>query len=51
MFPVAFKGQLEENLSKGFVIKRSIFRKCLGACIQWKNGTLKANASTASTAS
>ncbi len=29
MFPVAFKGQLEENLEKGFVIKRSIFRKCL----------------------
>ena len=29
MFPVAFKGQLEESLSKGFVIKRSIFRKCL----------------------
>ena len=29
MFPVAFKGQLEEVLAKGFVIKRSIFRKCL----------------------
>jgi MraZ protein len=29
MFPVAFKGQLEEVLPKGFVIKRSIFRKCL----------------------
>jgi len=29
MFPVAFKGQLEKVLSKGFVIKRSIFRKCL----------------------
>lgn len=29
MFPVAFKGQLEEDLSKGFAIKRSIFRKCL----------------------
>jgi MraZ protein len=29
MFPVAFKGQLEEFLQKGFVIKRSIFRKCL----------------------
>lgn len=29
MFPAAFKGQLEKALSKGFVIKRSIFRKCL----------------------
>ncbi len=29
MFPVAFKGQLEKNLPDGFVIKRSIFRKCL----------------------
>jgi MraZ protein len=29
MFPAAFKGQLEKSLSKGFVIKRSIFRKCL----------------------
>ena len=29
MFPVAFKGQLEKSLEKGFVIKRSIFRKCL----------------------
>lgn len=29
MFPAAFKGQLEAVLSKGFVIKRSIFRKCL----------------------
>jgi len=29
MFPVAYKGQLEESLEKGFVIKRSIFRKCL----------------------
>ncbi len=29
MFPVAFKGQLDESLAKGFVIKRSIFRKCL----------------------
>ena len=29
MFPAAFKGQLEKVLSKGFVIKRSIFRKCL----------------------
>ena len=29
MFPVAFKGQLEKSLSDGFVIKRSIFRKCL----------------------
>jgi MraZ protein len=29
MFPVAFKNQLEKNLPNGFVIKRSIFRKCL----------------------
>lgn len=29
MFPSAFKGQLEQSLAKGFVIKRSIFRKCL----------------------
>ena len=29
MFPVAFKNQLEKILSDGFVIKRSIFRKCL----------------------
>ena len=29
MFPVAFKGQLDDSLAKGFVIKRSIFRKCL----------------------
>ncbi len=29
MFPVAFKGQLDKSLSNGFVIKRSIFRKCL----------------------
>jgi len=29
MFPVAFKNQMEKNLPDGFVIKRSIFRKCL----------------------
>lgn len=29
MFPVAFKHQLEEELNKGFVVKRSIFRNCL----------------------
>ena len=29
MFPVAFKNQLEKMLPDGFVIKRSIFRKCL----------------------
>ena len=29
MFPVAFKAQLEKALPDGFVIKRSIFRKCL----------------------
>jgi MraZ protein len=29
MFPVALKSQLTEILGEGFVIKRSIFRKCL----------------------
>jgi MraZ protein len=29
MFPVAFKNQLAEVAAQGFVIKRSIFRKCL----------------------
>ena len=29
MFPIAFKGQLAKTLVDGFVIKRSIFRKCL----------------------
>lgn len=29
MFPSAFKGQLGSTVSEGFVIKRSIFRKCL----------------------
>jgi len=29
MFPAAFKTQLREEIEKGFVIKRSIFRKCL----------------------
>ena len=29
MFPVAFKNQLEKDLPNGFVIKRSIFLKCL----------------------
>ncbi|MBU2651636.1 MAG: division/cell wall cluster transcriptional repressor MraZ [Bacteroidetes bacterium] len=29
MFPVAFKNQLKESAAEGFVIKRSIFRKCL----------------------
>ena len=29
MFPVAYKNQLSEDLDQGFVIKRSIFRKCL----------------------
>ena len=29
MFPVTFKGQLGEEINKGFVIKRSIFKKCL----------------------
>ncbi len=29
MFPVAFKSQMGEELKQGFVIKRSIFKKCL----------------------
>ena len=29
MFPSAFKGQLGSAAAEGFVIKRSIFRKCL----------------------
>jgi MraZ protein len=29
MFPAAFKEQLSEVISQGFVIKRSIFRNCL----------------------
>ncbi len=29
MFPVAYKEQLSEIISQGFVIKRSIFRNCL----------------------
>lgn len=29
MFPVQFKNQMGETLKRGFVIKRSIFKKCL----------------------
>jgi MraZ protein len=29
MFPAAFKNQLSEVVSQGFIIKRSIFRNCL----------------------
>ena len=29
MFPSAYKGQLGDSIGEGFVIKRSIFRKCL----------------------
>lgn len=29
MFPAPFKSQMEDEISKGFVIKRSIFKKCL----------------------
>lgn len=29
LFPVTFKSQLTEELEKGFIIKRSIFRHCL----------------------
>lgn len=29
MFPVTFKNQMGENAKHGFVIKRSIFKKCL----------------------
>ncbi len=29
MFPVAFKNQMGDEIKQGFVIKRSIFKKCL----------------------
>ena len=29
MFPSSFKKQLEKELSKGFILKRSVFQKCL----------------------
>lgn len=29
MFPSPFKNQMKEEVQKGFVIKRSIFKKCL----------------------
>ena len=29
MFPVQFKNQMGDKLKRGFVIKRSIFKKCL----------------------
>ncbi|MCK4407669.1 MAG: hypothetical protein KAV44_08335, partial [Bacteroidales bacterium] len=29
MFPSVYKSQMGEDVNKGFVIKRSIFKKCL----------------------
>ena len=29
MFPSSFKKQLEDKLSKGFILKRSVFQRCL----------------------
>ncbi|MEN8224957.1 MAG: division/cell wall cluster transcriptional repressor MraZ [Bacteroidota bacterium] len=45
MFPVAFKNQLEKSLSEGFVIKRSIFRKCLELypMTEWDNESKRIN--------
>lgn len=39
MFPVAFKSQMGEELKQGFVIKRSIFKKCLELfpITQWRD--------------
>jgi len=41
MFPVTFKNQMEETIKHGFVIKRSIFKKCLELfpVEQWKTET------------
>ncbi len=39
MFPVAYKSQMGEELKQGFVIKRSIFKKCLELfpIAQWRD--------------
>ena len=29
MFPSSFKKQLEDKLNKGFILKRSVFQRCL----------------------
>jgi MraZ protein len=41
MFPVAYKTQLGDEVKKGFVVKRSIFKKCLELfpMEQWKTET------------
>ncbi len=45
MFPVAFKNQLEGSISEGFVIKRSIFRKCLELypMAEWNRESMRIN--------
>ena len=45
MFPVSFKNQLAEILEQGFVIKRSIFEKCLELypANEWENESAKIN--------
>ena len=41
MFPVAYKTQMGDEVKKGFVVKRSIFKKCLELfpAGQWKSET------------
>lgn len=41
MFPVQFKNQMGEEVKQGFVVKRSVFKKCLELypMDQWKKGT------------
>lgn len=45
MFPIAFKNQLTEVLNQGFVIKRSIFEKCLELypSTEWENESTRIN--------
>ena len=45
MFPVAFKNQLAAVLNQGFVIKRSIFEKCLELypATEWENESTRIN--------
>lgn len=45
MFPVAFKNQLSEVIHQGFVIKRSVFQKCLELypMPEWQNETIRVN--------
>ncbi len=43
MFPVAYKTQMGDEVRKGFVVKRSIFKKCLELfpMEQWKTETAR----------